>query len=107
MKWFRDVLDRLMPNNTARVARAYKRVASGRDGSIVFADLMKFAELDMDPFVPGDPHTTNYNLGKQRVGLRIRAFVERPLREYAAENHDPLEEDEDETLAQEPVDVAA
>lgn len=107
MKWFRDILDKLMPNSTERVVRAYKRVASGEDGRIVFADLMKFAELDMDPFVPGDPHTTNYNLGKQRVGLRIRSFVERPLRDFATQNHDPLEEDEDETLDQEYSDVAA
>lgn len=67
-----------LPKRIARrffMGLAYRQVWNTEQGRTVLADLLRFAGMDTDIFVPGDPHATAYNAGRRRVGLRIQAFL--------------------------------
>lgn len=95
MIW-RAMLSRILFRRSGReLARAYRAVASTGDGALVIADLLAFCRVDEDCHVPGEPDSTAFNLGRRRVGLRIKAFCEKPLREFAALHADWPDHDED------------
>lgn len=54
---------------------AYRQVYATPQGREVIDDLLRFTGMEFDAFVRGDPHATAYNVGKQRVGRRILAFL--------------------------------
>lgn len=53
----------------------YRQVFDSDIGRAVLKDLRKFCKMGQDILVPGDPHATAYNLGKQRVYLRIESVM--------------------------------
>lgn len=53
----------------------YRQVFDTEPGHRVMKDLRKFCKMGQDILVPGDPHSTAYNLGKQRVYLRIESIL--------------------------------
>jgi hypothetical protein len=44
-------------------------------GKQVLKDLYKFCKMGQDIMVPGDPNATAYNIGRQRVFLRIESIL--------------------------------
>lgn len=65
-----DLRKRLITRRTM-----YRRVFDTDPGKQVLKDLRKFCKLGQDILVPGDPHATAYNLGRQRVYLRIESIM--------------------------------
>lgn len=55
--------------------RAYHEVWSSSAGRQVLTDLMKYAGLANQVYVPGDPCGTSFNDGKRRLGLRITSIL--------------------------------
>jgi hypothetical protein len=53
----------------------YKEVFETPAGKRVLADLAKFCQYQSTAFVPGDPNSTSYILGKQRVFRRITGLL--------------------------------
>jgi len=53
----------------------YRQVFDTDPGKRVLKDLRKFCKIGQDILVPGDPHATAYNLGRQRVYLRIESII--------------------------------
>jgi len=53
----------------------YRRVFETDLGKQVLKDLRKFCKVGQDIMVPGDPHATAYNVGRQRVYLRIESIL--------------------------------
>lgn len=53
----------------------YRRVFDTEPGHWVLKDMRKFCKIGQDVLVPGDPHQTAYNLGMQRVYLRIQSIM--------------------------------
>jgi hypothetical protein len=50
---------------------AYKSIFSGEMGKIVMEDLKDWCHILNNAVVPGDPHMTHFNLGKQFIYQRI------------------------------------
>jgi len=55
-----------------RLASQYKHVFAGQPGEDVLKDLGRFAGADLEPFEPGAPDRTAYNLGKLAVVRHIQ-----------------------------------
>lgn len=55
--------------------RLYRRVFDTPLGRDVLKDLEKFCKMGQDIMVPGDSHMTAFNVGRQRVFLRIRSIL--------------------------------
>ncbi len=53
----------------------YRTVFDTPPGKDVLKDLYKFCKMGQDILVLGDPHATSYNIGRQRVYLRIMAIL--------------------------------
>lgn len=53
----------------------YRQAFDTEPGHRVLKDLRKFCKIGQDIMVPGDPHATAYNLGRQRVYLRIESIL--------------------------------
>ena len=72
--------------NTAIALQDFRRRLIGRralylevfdtpSGKLVLKDLFKFCKMGQDILVSGDPHATAYNVGRQRVFLRIQSIL--------------------------------
>ncbi len=72
---------RFARGRTAETRAAYRRVFETEDGQVVLADLIKFAGAGRETFVAGQADATAYNIGMQRLILRITAFLEMTDRE--------------------------
>ena len=53
----------------------YRQVFDTEPGHLVLKNLRKFCKVGQDILVPGDPHATAYNLGRQRVLLHIESIL--------------------------------
>lgn len=53
----------------------FRQVFDTDKGLQVLKDLRNFCKVGQDIMVAGDPHATAYNLGKQRVYLRIESIL--------------------------------
>lgn len=64
------LVDRLLNKS-----RRYKNVFETDEGRWVLADIAKFCQHNSTAFVAGDPNSTSYILGKQRVIRRIQGLL--------------------------------
>ncbi len=53
----------------------FRSVFDTDPGHRVLKHLRKFCKIGQDILVPGDPHATAHNLGKQRVYLHIESIL--------------------------------
>ncbi len=53
----------------------YRQVFDTVLGRQVLKDLRKFCKMGQDILEPGDPNATAYNIGRQRVYLRIESIL--------------------------------
>lgn len=53
------------------LAGDYRQIFATAAGKNVLRDIFRFCGAGQDPFQPGDPHQSSYNLGRNRVMLRI------------------------------------
>lgn len=60
---------------TGRSAR-YRHVFGSPEGKQVLRDILRFCGINADPHVPGDPFTSAYNNGRQRVARHIIGVME-------------------------------
>ena len=72
--------------NLVRIkARAYKEVflSGGNNADIVLADIIKFCGYNKCSHTPGDPYTTEYNLGLKRYAERVMRYLNMSEQEMA------------------------
>lgn len=72
------IIKKLYKNNVSneKLVQQYKNVFSGKDGEEVLLDLLKFTKVNQPTYIPGDPHTSAFNEGMRRVGLRLLSLTQ-------------------------------
>lgn len=72
------IIKKLYKDNVAneKLVHKYKTVFGGQDGEDVLLDILKFCKVNQPTYIPGDPHTSAFNEGMRRVGLRLLSLTQ-------------------------------